>query len=104
MVQKPYGKSSQVLGSRLIRGRDLDEWVRKGSLRRARYSMLRNVAKVILVHLQRNVVDMYPKKHGTGTHWSTRLSLYGKALDLPNIREHICGVLSLVKGSPMVER
>lgn len=62
MVEIPIGQSSEVLGSRLVGGRDpVNQWVGKGGLRRARCNVLREVIKeiVFLVHLQRNVMDMY---------------------------------------------
>lgn len=65
MVQIPGGKSSEVLGSKLVGSRDsVNEWVGKGGLRRARCNLLRKVANDImflveLVHLQRNVMNMY---------------------------------------------
>ena len=58
------GKSSEVLGSRLVGGRDSNEWVGKSILRRAKCNVLGKVAKVVLVHLQRNDMNMYIKKHG----------------------------------------
>jgi len=65
MVQITTGKSPEILGSKLVRGRDLVnvKWMRKGGLRRARCDVLRKVSKDIRiwvqVHLQRNVMDMH---------------------------------------------
>jgi hypothetical protein len=59
------GQSSEVLGSMLVGGRDpVNKWIGKGGLRRARCNVLRKVAKNVtfLVHLQRDIMDMYLRK------------------------------------------
>jgi hypothetical protein len=61
VVQIPIGQSSEVLGSRLVGGRDPVKWMGKGGLRRVGCNALGKVTKEImfLVHLQRNVMGMY---------------------------------------------
>jgi hypothetical protein len=61
VVQITICESSEILGSRLAGGRDpVNKWMGKGGLRMARCNVLRKVTKeVMLVHLQRNIMDMY---------------------------------------------
>jgi hypothetical protein len=113
VVQIPGGKSSEVLGSKLVGGRDsVNEWVGKGGLRRARCNLLRKVAKDImflveLVHLQRNVMNMYLRnmnRYALEHPVVLERGYLGHALR-PGI--HMRGSVaqvSSIKGGPIVER
>jgi hypothetical protein len=110
VVQITIGQSSEVVGSRLVGGRDpVNKCMGKGGLRRARCNVLRKVAKeVMLVHLQRNIMDMYLRNMDRFYALERSVVLVrghlGHALH-PGI--HMRGSIarmSFIKGCPIVER
>jgi hypothetical protein len=78
VVQITNGESSEIFCPCWVGGRHpVDKRMRKGALNKARCVMLRNIAKGVTfrIHLRQNILEMYPGKHGIGTHRSVGLCL-----------------------------
>jgi hypothetical protein len=109
VVEIPIGQSSEVLGSMLVGGRDpVNKWMGEGGLRRARCNGLRKVAKeVFLVHLQRNVMDMYLRNMDRYALEHLVVLVRGHLGHALHPGTHMRGSIfrvSLIKGGPIVER